>query len=275
MSRLDMSLDDFGQGKGGGKRRGAGGAFRRARIDTHRNSPYTTAKRGKNIPSSDDALWSHDRFGQDDDEPVDERPHIKQERSRPAAAMDKDKDVGGFKLSVSNLNFNVTEEDVRELFEAVGEVKKVSIKFDKSGRSVGKATVVYIHKGDAIKAIREYNKRELDKQVMNVEMVETTDIGARQMGKIDKEAKILISVPAGGRGGGRRVTLPGGSGGQGRRLTIGRATARSSHGGSSGGGRRSGGGGGKGKGGGKGGRGKPKSAEELDAEMDEYKQQTD
>eukprot|EP01111_Echinosteliopsis_oligospora_P011913 TRINITY_DN402_c0_g1_i2.p1 TRINITY_DN402_c0_g1~~TRINITY_DN402_c0_g1_i2.p1 ORF type:complete len:185 (+),score=69.38 TRINITY_DN402_c0_g1_i2:564-1118(+) len=184
--------------------------------------------------------------------------------------MDKDKDVGGFKLSVSNLNFNVTEEDVRELFEAVGEVKKVSIKFDKSGRSVGKATVVYIHKGDAIKAIREYNKRELDKQVMNVEMVETTDIGARQMGKIDKEAKILISVPAGGRGGGRRVTLPGGSGGQGRRLTIGRSTSRSSHGGS---GRRSSGG--KGKGGGKGGRGKPKSAEELDAEMDEYKQQTD
>lgn len=52
----------------------------------------------------------------------------------------------GAKLVISNLHFNVSQEDIEELFQEVGELKSALVQFDKSGRSKGTAQVTYQRK---------------------------------------------------------------------------------------------------------------------------------
>lgn len=58
---------------------------------------------------------------------------------------------------MKNLKFDILEDDVRELFGTVGEVKKAEIVYDRSGRSKGIARVWYARKSDAEKAIKQYD----------------------------------------------------------------------------------------------------------------------
>jgi hypothetical protein len=76
----------------------------------------------------------------------------------------------GTKLLVSNLHFKVTDQDLKELFGAVGQVLKATVHYDASGRSKGTATVVFANEADAKTAINEYNGALLDEQAMKVEL---------------------------------------------------------------------------------------------------------
>lgn len=69
------------------------------------------------------------------------------------------KDVAsqGTKILVKNLKFDILEDDVRELFSTVGEVKKAEIVYDRSGRSKGIARVWFSRKSDAEKALKQYD----------------------------------------------------------------------------------------------------------------------
>lgn len=63
-------------------------------------------------------------------------------------------------MLVKNLKFDILEDDVRELFGTVGDVKKAEIVYDRSGRSKGIARVWYARKSDAEKAIKQYDGEE-------------------------------------------------------------------------------------------------------------------
>ncbi|KAJ7975840.1 THO complex subunit 4A-like [Quillaja saponaria] len=57
------------------------------------------------------------------------------------------------------------------LFSDVGELRRYSIHYDKSGRSKGTAEVVFLRESDALAAIKRYNNVKLDGKPLKIELV--------------------------------------------------------------------------------------------------------
>ncbi|XP_060175447.1 THO complex subunit 4A-like [Lycium barbarum] len=79
--------------------------------------------------------------------------------------------VHGTKLFVSNLDYGVTNDDIRLLFSDVGELKEYALHYDNSGRSKGTAEVVFTYASGALAAIKRYNNIQLDGRPMKIEVV--------------------------------------------------------------------------------------------------------
>jgi RNA recognition motif-containing protein len=66
-------------------------------------------------------------------------------------------------IYVGNLNYKVTEEELKKIFEEFGEVSSAKIISDKySGQSKGFGFVTMENKTDAINAIKELNGRSIE-----------------------------------------------------------------------------------------------------------------
>ncbi|KAK0595733.1 hypothetical protein LWI29_009496 [Acer saccharum] len=233
-----------------------------------RPSAYTIAKsfnRTRSFP------WQHDLF----------------EDSLRAAGI-SGIEVGS-KLYVSNLHHGVTNEDIRELFSEIGELKRYAIHYDKNGRPSGSAEVVYTRKSDAFAALKRYNNVLLDGKPMKIEVVGTNaemPISARVnvTGMNGRRKRTVVMTPGPGRVGAPAVVNRGSGlsrrggmrnirGGMGGGMRNSRGGMR--NGGGSGRGRSRGRGRGRGSSIGGGGRdngkkGVEKSADELDKELDKY-----
>jgi cold-inducible RNA-binding protein len=73
------------------------------------------------------------------------------------------------KLYVGNLSYNVSEDDLRELFAQAGEVKEVTLIKDRdTRRPKGFGFVEMMNQADAEKAIQMFNDQELDGRRMMV-----------------------------------------------------------------------------------------------------------
>lgn len=106
------------------------------------------------------AKWSHDMF-----------KHVDDGRPRGPRAPSH----LGTKLFVSNLDYKVSSEDIKELFETVGPLASHTVHFDRSGRSEGTAEAVFRNREDAEKAQRKYNGIQLDGQAMKIEIIEKAE----------------------------------------------------------------------------------------------------
>ncbi|KAI5057647.1 hypothetical protein GOP47_0027662 [Adiantum capillus-veneris] len=170
-SVLDSSLEDLMKARkeGGrvraerGKRNGYGdfpfgsaalGPIRRdPLLPSFRPSPYTTAKRDVDGP------WKHDLF--------EAEPHYNGSTSEIET---------GTKVFISNLDYGVSDEDIKELFSEVGDVKWSSVRYDRSGRSEGCAEVLYSRRVDAETAVKRYQDVLLDGKPMKVEIKGTNQV---------------------------------------------------------------------------------------------------
>ncbi|XP_024967944.1 THO complex subunit 4D-like [Cynara cardunculus var. scolymus] len=171
MAALDMTLDDMiksrrntdrGRGRGRGRARGGRGQGRsfgggrpigpprRGPLALNaRPSAYTIAKSFRRPKNS---AWQRDLF----------------EESLKAAGLPGFDN--GAKLHVSNLDIGVTNEDIRELFSEIGELKRYAIHYDKNGRPSGSAEVLFARRSDAFQALKRYNNVQLDGRPMKIEI---------------------------------------------------------------------------------------------------------
>lgn len=170
---MSMSLDDIIKmnKKGGSGRRGessrpggssgrAGGSSRPARsrqnnFNRERNNRSTPYTRPRELPDK----WQHDMFEE----------HAGGYRG-PSSGADRSEESSG-KLLVSNLDFGVSDSDLKDLFSEFGTLKKASVHYDRSGRSKGTADVHFETKADALKAIKHYNGVPLDGRPMKIQHV--------------------------------------------------------------------------------------------------------
>ncbi|EOY07572.1 RNA-binding family protein [Theobroma cacao] len=159
---LDMSLDDLikSNRKSGLTRTrpplnsGNGPSRRFPNRAANRTAPYSKPVQAP------DTTWQHDMF-------VDDGAGF------PSAAGRASSIETGTKLYISNLDYGVSNEDIKELFSEVGDMKRYSVHYDRSGRSKGTAEVVFSRRTDAAVAFKRYNGVQLDGKPMKIEIVGT------------------------------------------------------------------------------------------------------
>ena len=78
--------------------------------------------------------------------------------------------VPNTRLKISNLHYNVSEKDIRELFESVGTLRAWQIDFDPDGRSLGTGTVEYFDAAIAENAVFQFNDVSLDGLKLKIEI---------------------------------------------------------------------------------------------------------
>lgn len=194
-SRLDQALDEVirdrrNERQGGGRRHnnmrgnnnrsgGRSDFTRRRQVDADgtirkRLGPSDTIKsfvRTVNVQNevrgarNVNSQWAHDLF--DDDNRVSSTPSIISRLGGRGAPKPSNRTTD---ISIENLHYDVTENDLVELFSTVADVVKAKLVFDNSGRSTGTASVTYNSLEDAEKAIKKYDNVALDGQAMKIEL---------------------------------------------------------------------------------------------------------
>jgi len=86
-----------------------------------------------------------------------------------AQAIQASAEEVGYKVFVGNLAFGLTEDDLKEYFGSAGTIVDAQI-IKRGSRSLGYGFVAFEQESDAVKAISQFDKKELSNRTINVEL---------------------------------------------------------------------------------------------------------
>lgn len=101
------------------------------------------------------------------------------------------KSTAGCRILVSNLNMDVTEEDIKELFAAVGPLVSANLVVGGDGGSAKRADVVFAQMAHAVEAISRYNGVPLDHMPLRITLATERSAAA-----VSSSARGSIANPA-------------------------------------------------------------------------------
>ncbi|KAI7857305.1 hypothetical protein BDC45DRAFT_500887 [Circinella umbellata] len=104
-------------------------------------------------------------------------------------------------LVVSNLHYNVTENDLYELFGQMGQLKRAFLHLAPSGGSAGVADIVFSNPNDAERALTSYNNVELDGRPMRISFAAQTVAAPQQHSSGGGQMRRPMRGSGGNRGG--------------------------------------------------------------------------
>ncbi|RUS14898.1 hypothetical protein BC937DRAFT_93176, partial [Endogone sp. FLAS-F59071] len=147
---MDMALDDIISEKKSQRRRGA--------------STGNNSRRGNNAQKRNNNNSGPIRHSPRSNAGVRSSPYGGGGATQPRVAVNQGGGGEGSKILVSNLDYNVTEADLRELFETgVGPLRKVQLNYDQSGKSKGQATIIFQRARDGAVAFDKFHNVTLDR----------------------------------------------------------------------------------------------------------------
>jgi RNA recognition motif-containing protein len=68
-----------------------------------------------------------------------------------------EQDSKGTKIRVANIHYDLTDDDLSELFQRIGPVSRLQLRYDRAGRSEGTAFVTYERREDAEEAVKQFD----------------------------------------------------------------------------------------------------------------------
>ncbi|KAF2858917.1 RNA-binding domain-containing protein [Piedraia hortae CBS 480.64] len=122
-----------------------------------------------------DSDWVHDRFDEQQQYPR-RRPSPYGFEQRPSRRRREEEDYGT-KLRVDNIHYDLTEDELRGLFERKGPVRSVRLMYDRQDRSEGTAFVTYDDARDARAAMADFDGQNANGQPISITIVPTGPVG--------------------------------------------------------------------------------------------------
>ncbi|QIW95675.1 hypothetical protein AMS68_001193 [Peltaster fructicola] len=213
---MDRSLDEIIGEKPRGGRGGRGGRGRGGREDRR---PAPRAPRREEYPrdginkqnrrddrANIDTDWVHDRYEDDRyDARGRESPEYGDRRDAPRAYdRRREPETESAKLRVENIHYELTQEEVTELFARIGPLVACQLLYDRRDRSQGVAFVTYRDPRDAREAVREYNGANAQGQPIRLSLIPSHPPKSSGGSLFDRvESRSLFDRIQGDRDGGR------------------------------------------------------------------------
>jgi len=161
---MDRSLDEIVAER---QRSSNRGGRRGGPPPPRRNGGNSYPRDGVRKPTRDDRAnldndWVHDRYDDDPGMPRGGGNYNRQrgrrdDRDDRNDDRERDREPPVAKIRVDNLHYDLTEDDLFELFTRIGSVVDVKLRYDRAGRSEGVAFVSYRRTKDAQDAIDEFD----------------------------------------------------------------------------------------------------------------------
>ncbi|KAF2716298.1 RNA-binding domain-containing protein [Polychaeton citri CBS 116435] len=197
---MDRSLDEIigdrprgGRGPSSGRRPPP-----RPRRDREEGPRDGVRKFRRDEPSNIDSDWVHDRYEDDrhDRRPRPQRGYDDASRYESDARQPPPREEGG-KLKVDNIHYELTEDDLRELFHRVGPTTSVRLLYDRYNRSQGTAYVTYADYRDARDAVANFDGQNANGQPIYITLLPSAPRGGGS--SFDKERSLFARVEQPGR----------------------------------------------------------------------------